>query len=116
MVKPPVTYTLWQRAEDSAHVFHPPQHQRYWESGCVMQAFPEEGKGLQGVEPGVSVRWNTTLGDISAVSGSSFHTYKWKEREGRFRLTALWATAVLTCLSLSCRPSPRFLSSLSTLG
>ncbi|MXQ84270.1 hypothetical protein E5288_WYG014207 [Bos mutus] len=65
MVKPPVTYALWQRAEDSAHVLHTPQHQRYWESGCVTQAFPEEGQGLRGAEPGASIRWNTTLGEVS---------------------------------------------------
>ena len=91
---------------------HPPQHGSYWESGCLRQAFPEEGEGLRGAEQGASIRWNTSLGEASAVSSSSFHTYKWKEREGRFHLPTLWATVGLKCLSLTCRPSPPFLSSL----
>ena len=90
---------------------HPPQHRSYWESGCLRQAFPEEGEGLRGAEQGASIRWNTSLGEASAVSSSSFHTYKWKEREGRFHLPTLWATVGLRCLSLTCRPSPLFLSS-----
>ena len=67
-----------------SHPPPPPQHQCYWESCCLRQAFPEEGEGLQGAEQGASIRWNTSLGEVSAVSSSSFHTYKWKEREGRF--------------------------------